>query len=376
MSSKRGNSEGSIYRRSDGRWAAGISLDRGRRRTFYARTRQEAARKLNEALRSRENGLPLAGGRLTLAAFLRRWLDESARPGLRPRTYESYRQITERHLIPGLGNSPLVKLTPDAVVSYMNQKREAGLSARTVQYHHAVLRRALGQAERWGHVPRNVARLVTPPRVKRPEVKPLTPPQARALLAAVRGDRLEALYVMALSLGLRQGELLGLTWDAIDLESGTASVRRALVYYEREYHLDEPKTEKSRRTLPLPTPLVKLLRTHRAHQLEERLRLGPAWADRWGLAFTNVIGEPLDATQVTRRYQAILAGAGLPRQRFHDLRHATATFMLAQGVPLRVAQEVLGHSQIAVTANTYSHVLPELQRDAAERVKAVLWADS
>jgi integrase len=285
--------------------------------------------------------------------------------------------IVGLHLAPELGRTPLVKLTPEAVQRYMNRKQEAGLSARTVQYHHAVLRRALNQAERWGLVPRNVARLASPPRVQRPEVRPLTAEQARTFLAATKGDRLAPLYALALGLGLRQGELLGVTWDDVDLEVGTLAVRRTLQRYGGAYHLDEPKTERSRRTIPLPAGLTGVLRAHRARQLEERLRAGPEWeGDAWRLVFATERGEPLSPCQLTRRFQAALRAAGLPRQRFHDMRHAAASFMLSQGVPLRVAMEVLGHSQIAVTANTYSHVMPEIQRDAMERVGILLGASS
>jgi len=378
MTSRRGNSEGSIYERADGRWTASIDLGysggRRRRKAFYGATRREVADKLTAALRARQQGLPIVGERLTLAAFLTRWLEDSARPTLRPRTFASYKMIVDHHLTPAFGRLPLAKLAPDAVQRYLNDKRASGLSARSVQYHHAVLRRALNQAERWGLVPRNVARLVSPPRVEHPEPQPLTPEQARAFLAAVSEDRLAALYALALGLGARQGELLALTWADVDLAGHTVSIRRTLQRYDGDWHLDPPKTERSRRTIALPASLVEMLRAHRSRQIEERLRAGPAWqGEKWGdLVFANEIGEPLAGTQLTRRFQAVLAALGLPRQRFHDLRHAAATFMLSEGVSLRTTMELLGHSTIAVTANTYSHVLPELQRDATERVSALL----
>jgi len=375
---KRGSNEGSIYQRKDGRWTSSIDLGYSggsrRRKAFYGATRREVADKLTAALRARQQGLPIVGERLTLAAFLTRWLEDSARPTLRPRTFASYKMIVDRHLAPALGRLPLAKLTPDAVQRYLNDKRASGLSARSVQYHHAVLRRALNQAERWGLVPRNVSRLVSPPRVEHPEPQPLTPEQARTFLAAVSEDRLAALYALALGLGARQGEILGLTWADLDPIGQTLSIRRTLQRYDGSWHLDPPKTERSRRTIALPMPLVEMLRAQRSRQLEERLRAGPAWqGEEWGdLVFANEIGEPLSGTQLTRRFQAVLAALGLPRQRFHDLRHAAATFMLSEGVSLRTTMELLGHSTIAVTANTYSHVLPELQRDATERVSALL----
>jgi integrase len=184
--------------------------------------------KLTSALRSAEQGLPLASDRTTLSQFLQQWLKDSVRPNVRPRTYESYAMIVDRHLEPWMGQSTLAKLGPANVQSYINAKLASGRSPRTVQYHHAVLRRALGQAERWGLVPRNVAKLVDSPKVKRPEIKPLSPVQCRSLLNAAKGERLEALYIVALGIGLRKGELLGLRWEAVNLDSRTLRVNSSL----------------------------------------------------------------------------------------------------------------------------------------------------
>lgn len=376
---RRGANEGSIHHRTDGRWVAVVHLgyDGGRRRrkSFYGKSRAEVAKRLTAALRAHEQGLPLAPERLTVGVFLQRWLTQSAQPSLRPRTFQSYEMIVERHLLPAFGRIQLSRITPDAVQAYINRKLADGLDPYTVRNHHALLRRALNQAVRWGFVPRNVASLVTPPRAPREEVRPFSTAEARTFLDAIRGDRLAALYAVALGLGLRQGEVLGLTWSDLDLDAGTLTVRRTLQRYDRAYHLDEPKTLKSSRKLALPAPLVEALRAHRARQLEERLRAGPLWSgDGWNLVFTTEMGNPVSGAVVTHRFQAMLQKANLPRQRFHDLRHAAASFMLAQGVPLRVVMEVLGHSEIAVTANTYSHVMPELQREATERVGRLLWA--
>ena len=381
MSKRRGNGEGSVFKRTDGRWAATIDLGyetgKRKRRTFYSKTRQGAVRKLATAQRAVDGGLPLPSETATLSAFLRGWLDGSVRPKLRPRTVQSYQMIVERHLVPALGRTRLTRLTPDALEAYMNGKLEDGLTPLTIRNHLAVLRSALNQALKRGLVQRNVSTLVTPPRDRKQEVQPLSPAEARALLDAVKGDRLEALYGIALSLGLRQGEALGLAWEDLDLESETLSVRHTLQRYDRAYHLDEPKSLKSRRTLALPRPLVEGLRDHKTRQIEERLRAGPGWeGNQWNLIFTTTAGKPLSSAVVTHRFQEILLAAGLPRQKFHHLRHAAASFMVVQGVAMRVAMEVLGHSDIAVTANIYSHVLPDLQRDAANRVGSLLWANS
>lgn len=373
--SRRGNGEGSIYKDGD-RWVAAIVTDVGGkkvRRKFTGTTRRTVAARLVAAQRAVAQGLPIAPERLNLSDYLVRWLDESARPGLRPRVFESYEMIVRRHLIPALGSLRLVQLSPRDVQGFLATKQKAGLSARTIQYQHAVLRRALRDAERLGLVQRNVARLVSPPRVETKEVVPPTAAEVRTFFIAIAGHRDEALFTLAVATGLRQSELLGLTWADIDFDGHKVTVRRTLQRYERAYHLDEPKTQRSRRTLHVPPPVETALLGHRVRQMEEQLRLGSTWANSWDLVFTDSFGSPRSGIQLTRSYQALLEAARLPRQRFHDLRHAAATFMLTEGVSLRTAMEVLGHSQIHVTANTYSHVMPELKEDAAKRVSALLF---
>ena len=377
MGRKRGSHEGSIYKRKDGRWAAAVSLPEGKRKHFYGKTRSDVAERLRLAQHAHSRGLPIGEERATVGQFLDRWLQESARATLRPRVFTSYRQIVEGHLTPSLGRTRLLRLTPNAIQAYMNRKIADGLSPYTVRNHHSILRRALRDAERWGLVPRNVARLVSPPRIPHAEVEPLTPEQARRFLTAVKGDRLEALYHAALALGLRQGEALGLSWADVDLDAGTVTVRASLQRYDGTYRRDEVKTPRSRRTIGLPEPLPGQLRMHRTRQLEERLQIGPGWiGNAWDLVFTSEAGEPLYGTKVTRDYQEQLLAAGLPPQRFHDLRHAAASFMLAQGVPLADAQRVLGHSTVAVTADVYGHIRVEATRAATERVSALLWGRS
>lgn len=380
MTRRRGHHEGSIYRRTDGRWAAAVDLGwaggKRQRKSLYGKTRAEVAAKLRAAMRAHEDGLPPGDERLTVDRFLADWLAVVAQT-VRPSTLRSYTMIVERHLTPALGRYRLRRLTPELVQRYMTAKLKEGKSARTVQYHHAVLRAALESALRLGLASRNVAKLVSPPTVKRAEVQPLTAEEAQRLLAAIRGDRLEAVVAVALTVGLRQGEILALGWSDVDLDSGELRVRHTLHRRAGAFALDEPKSAQSRRAVSAPTPLRELLRKHRTRQIEERLAAGPAWqGEPWRLVFTNAIGAPLHGSAVTRRFQKLLAAAGLPRQRFHDLRHASASFQLAQGVDLRVVQEVLGHSTITLTANTYTHVMRELQKDATDRVAQVLWGRS
>ena len=377
MTRQRGAGEGSIYRRADGRWVGAAHLGyvagKRRRKVVYGKTRREVQEALTRALRDHQVGLDVAPDeREPVATFLERWLREAARPSVRHSTYERYAGIVHQHLIPAVGSTRLTKLSPAHVQGLLNAKLAAGLSPRSVHHLRAVLRKALNQALRWGLVTRNVATLVDPPRVPRFELTPLDPDQARQLLEAIRGDRLEALYTVALAVGLRQGEALGLRWQDVDLDAGLLHVRHALQRNaDGKLGLGEPKSRTSRRSIALPPPATAALREHRRRQLQERLLA----ADRWqgyDLVFTSTVGTPSDGTAITKRFQRLLADAGLPRQRFHDLRHACASLLLAQGIHPRVVMEILGHSQISLTMNTYSHVIPALQRDAADRMGDLL----
>jgi len=323
-------------------------------------------------LAAAQQGMPVAPDKQTVETFLAGWL-ATARSSVRPRTHESYTDMVRLHLLPTLGHHRLTTLAPQHVHALLDAKLAEGLSPRTVQYLHAILRRALGQAVRWGVVPRNVAALVSPPRVSRRELPVLTPDEARHLLEHIRGDRLEALYTIALALGLRQGEALGLQWEDVDLENGALRVRHTLQRVDGAPQLMEPKSSQSRRTIAMPSVAVLALREHRTRQLQERLWAGSRW-QKSDFIFTSTIGTPLYSRATTQRFQRILTAAGLRRVTFHSLRHACASFLLAQGVSPRVVMETLGHSQFSTTMDIYAHVMPAMQRDAAERMDALLAA--
>jgi integrase len=377
MAKKRGNSEGSIYQRhGDGRWAAALTLSNGRRRTLYGRTRADVDQKLLQARTANSESSPSAKKKLRLDAFLNTWLDETAAIKVRPRTLERYRQIVRLHLIPSIGDRRVVDLTKADVQRMIRDGTKKGLSPQTVAHHRAVLRGALNAAVDDDIITRNVATKADLPRVQNLEVSALTSTAAKQLLDAVAGDRLEALITVALTLGLRQGEALGLRWTDIDIEGGTIRVRRSLQRINREWLFLEPKTKGSSRTIAAPVELISALRVHRARQLEERLKLGQDWkGDVWGdLVFPDHFGSPLSGFHVSRRFKTLLGAAGLPPMRYHDLRHGAASLMAALGISPRVAMEILGHAQISTTMNIYTHVAPELQREAADRLGSALWA--
>lgn len=381
--SKRASGEGSIYERADGKWiaaTAGEWIDgKLKRRKVVASTQAEAVARFKALTKRIGEGGSVTADRLTVAGWLEQWLEKEARPSVRPRTFDTYAAMVRQHLIPALGKHLLAKLEPTHVRDYMLARRagEKGLSARTIQQHHAILRRALRVAQGYGYVNRNVAALVTPPTVKREEVAPMTAEQCGTLLAAVRGERFEPLYKVAMATGLRQSELLGLRWVDVDLADATIRVTRTLQRYGGAYHLDETKTDRSRRTLAVAAPVVSALRDQQERQRGEQkecMRAGMPWQGaEWSLVFATEMGGPLLHSEVTRKFQAALKSAELPRFRFHDLRHGAATYLLSAGVELIVVQRILGHSTIHTTANVYAHVLPQLQRDAAERIGATLF---
>jgi integrase len=336
----------------------------GRKHSVYARTRREAQERLRAALSARDNGIRPTGQQLTVGAWLDEWLETSVAARCRPSTARSYRDVTALYIRPAIGKVALAKLEPEHVASMLTRLTARGdLSPTTVRYAYAVLRIALGRALKSGRVVRNVATLIDPPARVRHELRPLSLDESRSLLAGIRGDRLEALYVTALGTGLRQGELLALRWQDVDLERGELAVRHTLQRGTRT--LSEPKTERARRTLRLPGQVIAVLVAHRARQ---------AIVPMTGLIFTTEKGTPLDTRNVTRYLQRHLVRLGLPHQRFHDLRHAFATLMVESGEDLGTVSRILGHADFATTADVYAHLTPAMLDRAAERMDAILGA--
>ena len=364
---KRGANEGTIYKRRDGRWAAAVSTGDGGRRYFYGRTRGEVADKLRRAQQALAQGLLLADERQRLDHYLKRWL-ESTRASVSPSTWDGYERVLRLHVIPELGHVRLGRLRPQDLAECYQRLLSKGLSPTYVRLGHAVLHRALRQAQRWALIPVNPASLVDAPRPAPPTVEPLRPAQIKQLMAAAQGDRLEALYVLAVTTGLRQGELLGLRWSDIDTTRQTLTVSQQVQRLRGEWSFTEPKTSSGKRMVTLPTVAITALRTRRARQGREKLRAGATWRSL-DLVFANQLGGPIEKQNLIRRsFRPLLERAGLPPIRFHDLRHSAATLLLAEGVHPKVVQERLGHASIGVTMDIYSHVFPTLQEDAAKRL--------
>jgi integrase len=372
---KHSNGEGSLRRRPDGLWEGRycVTLDgRELRRSVYARSCDEAGRKLRAALKARDDGLPPIAGRETVSGYLLDWLAGS-KSNLRPQTWRAYERNLRLHVLPYLGRRRLAEVQPADLQRLYQSRVSAGLSGTTVRHVHSVVSKALGQAVRWNLIIRNPASLVQAPRRAQHEMKTLSTEQARALLAAARGDRLEALYVLALTTGMRQGELLALRWRDVDLDRSTLSVTGTLGWSKGAgLTISEPKTARSRRQLQLAAMAVNALRQHRASQAAEILA-AVTWDQAADLVFPNQAGRPMQASNLLRRsFFPLLASAGLPRIRFHDLRHTAATLLLARGVHPKIASEMLGHATVAFTLDVYSHVTETLQREVARTMDSVL----
>jgi integrase len=368
VTSRRVQGTGSIgKKRADGRYPASFDLGwqdgKRKRKTVYGRTRAEAAEKLIQAQRSLELGQPPTDGRLTTSAFLGVWLRDTLPGSVKASTVDNYRDVVNHYIDPHVGRIPLIKLAPEDVQAMIRALEEQGLSVRTRRLARAVLRRALGQAERWGKVSRNAAALVDCPRgADTPAEDTLDASGVCAVLDSARGDRLEAFARLALYLGLRRGELLGLRWEDVDFERGEFRITHSLSYRSGEgLVLQEPKTAAGRRTIPLFGQTASSLREHHRRQLEERLSAGPAWVDS-GHVFSTELGAPLDPRNVLRWWHRLTERSGVGRRRIHAARHTAATMLLEEGAPLEVVSAVLGHASLAITSDIYARVRMDAKR--------------
>ncbi|HEY6581550.1 MAG TPA: site-specific integrase [Rubrobacter sp.] len=327
----------------------------------------------------RDGGLLYDAGKLTIGEYMDRWLADSVKGTVKETTYANYTYITHKHIHPALGYVKLKTLTPSHVRAFYGDKSRSNLSAATVKKMHVVLRKALSKAVSDGLIPRNAADGVKPPRVSAPgeEIKPLGSEECARFLEASRGERLEALYVLAVHCGLREGELLALRWEDIYLEAVKPAVlvRRTLTRGEdgRGWVVGSSTKSGKGRRVRLTRQAASTLKDHRKRQLEERLSLAGLWQDQ-GLVFPNETGSLFNPSNLRNRsFKRIKTRAGVWEDlRLHDLRHTCATLLLSEGVNVKIVSELLGHASITITLNTYSHVLPDMQDSAADAMEAAL----
>ena len=387
MAKRRGHGEGSIRHRSDGRWEARIDLGRGpdgrrRRKSAFADTQAGAVTLLKRLAGRAVDGQLLTTSTPTVATYLEDWFKTNS-DDWRASTRRGYRRAIDGFLAPAFGPMRLEQLTPAIVQRWLLQHKEAHGARRRITLAHAVLRSALSDAQRLQLVSINAAELVKVPQPTRRQINALSLDQSRAFLGFAAKHRLGALFSVALACGLRLGESTGLRWDDVDLETGEIRIRQQLQRVGKKLVLVALKTDKSRRTLALPAVCLEKLRTHRTKQLEERLKAGKRWVDT-GLVFTTYrtckegkgehlsVGAGLHPRNVLRVLHALLSAANLPRVRFHDLRHSAASLLIAEGVELVEVSMLLGHSELRVTADLYSHLQKQTAARAATKMDAVL----
>ena len=374
---RRSRGDGALYRAADGRWHGAIiatdpTTGARHRHAVSGKTMAIAKDRLAELRRQiAATGRPTS--KTTLGEFLGPWIEHEARR-VRASTWRGRELHVRTYIIPALGRIPLVDLRPSDVERWTDGIVARGRSGLTARHVRQTLRRALADAERDGLIARNVASLARPPRMVRSAIHVLTAAETTRLLAGTDDDECGPLYAVAATTGLRQGEILGLAWPDVELEgpAPTLTVRRALARSPTGWELAEPKTARSRRTLELGSTAARALRRQRTRQKEARLAAGELWQDREGLVFTDPLGRPLTGRDVTRRFSAALARLGLPHVRFHDLRHGVASLLLAQGVPLKLVSEQLGHSTLTITADIYSHLDREQRRQAADAIERAI----
>ncbi len=351
---RRSNGEGTkIKRHARGGFYRAISLD-GKRKFIYGKTKAIVAEKEKEVRKEFEDGV--TGGPITLGDFMKRWLDDSVKDSVRQSTWDRYERITRVHIVPDLGGVNVKNLKPLQVQSLYRKKLDSGLSPRTVQYVHRTLSKALKQAVSWGYAGRNVCDSVNPPKPKTKEFTPLSPEEVGTLISSTDNAKDRALYLMAVTTGMRQGELLGLKWSDIDLKEKVVRVRRSLSITTEGVSFVPPKSAKGKRSIGLTTSTVRVLVAYRS---------GSGYPGEEDLVFGAVTGTPWAPQNLVRRsFKPLLKRAGLPDIRFHDLRHTCATLLFSRNVHPKIVQEMLGHSTISLTLDTYSHYVPSLGEGA------------
>jgi len=369
MAKRRGNNEGSIYKRANGSYRAQVTLKDGHRLSYNAKTRGECQEWIRQTLDQARAGLTYEGANMMLEQFLEEWLDVK-RTSLQPHTVQQYDQIVRDHILGQIGHIPIREIHPQVIQGLYGRLISSGVGTRTVQKVHGILRNAFNLAVKLGLSTFNPVTLTTPPKHKKREMQVLDETHSQQLLLTIRysKDHNYALYHLALTTGMRQGELIGLKWEDIDWTNGVLHVRRQLVRCRGGgFRFDEPKTSAGKRALSLGKTIIAILKEHAKQQFQLRDNAGDRWTDH-DLVFTTTVGTPMDHTKLLKDFKKHLQQAGLPDIRFHDLRHTAASLMLNSGIPMIVVAKRLGHSKPSTTMDIYGHFIPSMQKEVADKL--------
>jgi integrase len=371
---------GSVYqRRSEGkeRWVATVKdPETGKRLERYAKSQKEAYALLEQMKSEIRQGTLVAGSRQTVGKYLQEWFENIQKQAVRPTTYLKQEPLLIQNILPAIGHIQLQKLTPQHIQKLYSEKLSAGWKPGSIRNLHKILHKALGNAVRWKLVPHNVCDLVSLPRQVRHKPQTLTKEQTVQLLKASQGHPLEPLVMLALTTGMRHGEIAALRWSEINFEARTLEVERTVTYISGHGYIEgEPKTEKSKRSIVLPRFVIRALERCRLSQAETRLEVGSLWQDR-DLVFCNPLGDYRHPAATIKAFHRLLARAGLPRMRIHDLRHSVATLLImVLRMPANLVQELLGHDDIETTLGLYTHPDPEMQRPMMDGLDELFGSD-
>ena len=380
----RGHQEGNIHKREDGRWEARIQITdpitgKKKRPSVYGKTRPEVVKKLTKLMSDHQMGINIAPDKITLGAWIEKWLNNYAKPTVRIGTWEGYETNFRNHIKPLLGDTLITKLTTNDLQVFYNAKllngrhdKKGGLSVNTIRLIHAVIFSSLKQAHREGMIPRNVAEFVRLPSADKKEIKILTPEQMEIFLNSISENRLYAAFALELGSGMRRGELLALRWSDINLETGECLISRSLVRgVSGELHINAPKTKSSTRNILVPSSALEALIKHKAAQNKEIMANRKNYAEH-DLIFCDEIGGPINPANFVKNYQRLLKNNGLPKISFHALRHSVATALLIDGVHMKAVQDLFGHATLAITGDAYTHVPVSVQRTTANSLNKLI----
>jgi integrase len=396
MTRKRGNNEGTISRRKDGRWCAAITIgydenNKQKRQFFYGKTRQEVAEKLNKAINDIANGLFVEPNKVTVSEWFDVWLFEYKKPSVRATTYESYEYLNRIHIKPSIGHVYLKDLKPEHLQKFYNDKvyekgsdKKGKISAKTIKNMHNVIHSALNQAVINNLIIRNVSDAVVLPKYDKKQIRVLTLDEQRKFVNIIENEKHKVAFLMALGTGLRLGEVSALKWQDINFYENTIkvnrTVRRTKIFIDKQTPKSElvyqpPKTDSGNRSVPIPESLINEIKEYKKTQNLQVLKAGPLYTNN-DLIFCNEYGIQLDPSSLSKKFSRLIKKAGLNHINFHGLRHTLATRLLEVNEHPKTVQEILGHSDISLTLNTYTHVMPEIKKSAIQKINHLLIQDT
>jgi integrase len=370
MAKKRSNNEGSIYRRKNGTWRAMVSIA-GKRVSFSAKTKAECQKWIRKMLNQVDQGWNFEGSQITLTEYLFHWLD-THKVSLRDHTVHRYRQLINNHIVPNVGSVRLNELVLARIESFYASLISAGVGIRTIREIHAVLHKSLKKAVRYGYIQVNPAHGAALPRYKHAEMQILDESQVSQFLIAAHNSKHMALFHIAVVSGARQGELFGLKWSDLLWNSGILYIKRQVQQVPgQRWKFTEPKTKSGRRTIKLRESTLRILRDHYEQQQIQKVKVGKRWQEN-ELIFPSTVGTPLNPSNLRLDFIRTLELGGLPRIRFHDLRHTAASLMLNHGIPVIVVSKILGHAKPSTTMDIYGHLIHDMQDEAARVMESLV----